>query len=168
MKTSELLIDAFGRLDGLVPPLLKDADAAKLNWRPEGTGNSIAWLVWHLSRVQDDQIADVAGTESVWKSHGYAAQFGFNLDPADTGYGHTSEQVSEVRVESGKLLESYFRESSVACLAYVSTLADADLDTVVDTRWTPHVTLGVRLVSILDDIIQHAGQASYVHGLNGR
>ena len=41
-------------------------------------------------------------------------------------------------------------------------LAPDDLDRVVDRRWDPPVTLGVRLVSIADDSLQHAGQAAYV------
>jgi hypothetical protein len=35
---------------------------------------------------------------------------------------------------------------------------------VVDRRWTPPVTLGVRLVSVLCDDLQHAGQAAFVRG----
>jgi hypothetical protein len=41
----------------------------------------------------------------------------------------------------------------------------ADLDRVVDKRWDPPVTLGVRLVSVVDDDAQHVGQAAYVRGL---
>ena len=50
---------------------------------------------------------------------------------------------------------------------YLATLTAGDLDRIVDERWDPPVTLGVRLVSIVDDDIQHAGQAAYVRGLLG-
>jgi hypothetical protein len=49
--------------------------------------------------------------------------------------------------------------------AYLATLTPGDLDRVVDERWDPPVTLGVRLISIADDEIQHAGQAAYARGL---
>ena len=50
-------------------------------------------------------------------------------------------------------------------MAYLATLDDDDLDRVVDTRWDPPVTVGVRLVSVIADDLQHVGQAAYVRGL---
>lgn len=165
MKTSELLLDAFGRIDDIVSRVLKGVDADRLNWRPGGTGNSISWLVWHLCRAQDEQIADVAGIESVWAAGGYAARFGFDLDPSDTGYGHSAVQVGVVRVDSTALLREYHEAVLRQSLDYVGGLSDSDLDRVVDKRWDPPVTLGVRLISIVDDCVQHGGQAAYVKGL---
>ncbi|MGO4384463.1 mycothiol transferase [Specibacter sp. RAF43] len=165
MDPSELLGDAFGRIGPIVNGALEGLDADMMNWRPDGRGNSITWLVWHLCRTQDRQVADVAGIDSVWKAGGYAARFGFDLDPADTGYGHTPEQVAVVRVESADLLLEYHGAVLRQSLAYVRGLADTDLDKVVDRRWSPAVTLGVRLVSILADCLQYGGQAAYVRGL---
>ncbi|MGA7204730.1 MAG: DinB family protein [Specibacter sp.] len=165
MRSSELLSDAFDRIDDIVLRALKGVDMDKLNWRPGGRGNSIAWLLWHLCRAQDEQIADVAGTESVWKSGGYAPRFGFALDAGDTGYGHSSEQVSAVHLESTELLLEYHRAVLAQSLGYVQDLDDAELDRIVDRRWDPPVTLGVRLISIVDDCVQHGGQAAYIAGL---
>jgi hypothetical protein len=36
---------------------------------------------------------------------------------------------------------------------------------VVDASWDPPVTLGVRLVSVISDDLQHAGQAAYLRGM---
>ncbi len=165
MESSELLVDAFGRIDGIVSGVLDGLTPGKANWRPGGTGNSITWLLWHLNRAQDEQIADVAGHGSVWTGGGYAAKFGFALDPSDHGYGHTSAQVDAVRVESFGLLREYHDAVLAQSLGYVQGLAAADLDRIVDRRWNPPVTLGVRLVSIVDDCVQHGGQAAYVKGL---
>ncbi|RAN78738.1 hypothetical protein B5P43_16180 [Bacillus sp. SRB_336] len=165
MKTSELLADAFGRVGDIVGGVLDGIDVARINWRPGGTGNSVAWLVWHLSRSQDAQIADVAGVASVWQSGGYAERFGFALGPGDTGYGHSAAQVDKVRVESTGLLRGYHEAVLRQSLDYVRGLSDADLDRVVDKRWDPPVTLGVRLVSVVNDSVQHGGQAAYVKGL---
>lgn len=165
MESAELLDDAFGRIGTIVSGVLDGLVPAKANWRPGGSGNSITWLVWHLSRVQDEQIADVAGLDSVWSRGAYADRFGFALDPKDHGYGHSSEQVDAVRVESFELLVEYHDAVLAQSLNYVRGLTAAELDRVVDTRWNPPVTLGVRLVSILDDCVQHGGQAAYVKGL---
>jgi hypothetical protein len=121
--------------------------------------------VWHLTRIQDDHVADVAGTEQVWTSAGWADRFGLPFEPADTGYGHGAEQVAAVRVPSADLLTGYHDAVHERTVAYARTLVDADLDRVVDHRWDPPVTLGARLVSVLADDLQHAGQAAYVRGL---
>ena len=126
--------------------------------------NSIAWLVWHLLRVQDDHVADVAGTEQVWTAQGYAGRFGLPFDERATGYGQTAEEVGQVRV-AADLLREYADAVTDATLAFLATVGPDDLDRVVDERWDPPVTLGVRLVSVVDDDAQHLGQAAYVKGL---
>ncbi|MFM9275501.1 mycothiol transferase [Pseudarthrobacter sp. NKDBFgelt] len=164
MKTNELLLDAFGRIRETVQATLEGLDAGTLALRPEGTGNSIAWLAWHLGRVEDAQVADVAGREQVWTAQDFVGRFGLPLYRKDTGYGHSSEQVDAVRAEPGLLLD-YYNAVHRQTVDFLETLGDGDLDRVVDTRWDPPVTLGVRLVSTLADCLQHVGQAAYARGL---
>jgi uncharacterized damage-inducible protein DinB len=165
MKFNDLLADAFGRIQERVHEVLEGLDPDQLSERPGGNGNSIAWLIWHLTRVQDDHIADVAGVEQRWTSGGWAELFDLPLDTHETGYGHTSDQVSAVAVESGSLLAEYFDAVHRQSLEFIGSLTEDELDRIVDTRWDPHVTLGVRLVSVIDDCLEHAGQAAYVKGL---
>ena len=47
----------------------------------------------------------------------------------------------------------------------LTRFTEADLERVVDTSWDPPVTLGVRLISVISDDLQHAGQAAYAAGL---
>ena len=127
--------------------------------------NSIAWLIWHLTRIQDDHIADVARREQVWTSGGWSERFGLPFDTRATGYGHTSEDVDAVRVDSGELLIGYYDAVHEQTVRYVEGLRDPDLDEVVDESWDPPVTLGVRLVSVVSDDLQHVGQAAFVRGI---
>ncbi|MGH3586768.1 MAG: mycothiol transferase, partial [Pseudonocardia sp.] len=127
----------------------------------------VAWLVWHLARVQDDHVADVAGTEQRWTAGGWAERFGLPFAVADTGYGHSAEEVGAVRVDA-ELLAGYLADVHAATVAYLDTVTADDLDRVVDTHWDPPVTLGVRLVSVVADDLQHVGQAAYVRGLARR
>ncbi|NMH97425.1 mycothiol transferase [Pseudonocardia acidicola] len=165
MNTADLLTDAFGRVRDVVHTVVEDLTPAELAYRIDGHANSIAWLVWHLTRVQDDHIAGVAGTEQVWISQGWVDRFGLPLDPRDTGYGHNDDQVAAVRVDSPDLLTGYYDAVHEQTVRFVRGLSDADLDRVVDTRWDPPVTLGVRLVSVLSDDLQHGGQAAFVRGI---
>ncbi len=165
MKSSDVLSDAYKRIGSSVAQVLKGLGPTELNRRPGGTGNSIAWLVWHLSRIQDDHVANAAGLEQVWTSQGFADRFGYPLDPADTGFGHTSRQVSSVKVDSGELLLAYHRAVLEQTLAFIRPLDGADFDRIVDESWKPPVSLGVRLVSVIGDCLMHVGQAAYVRGL---
>ncbi|MBO0821126.1 MAG: DUF664 domain-containing protein, partial [Nocardiopsaceae bacterium] len=130
--------------------------------------NPIAWLVWHLTRVQDDHIAGAFGTGQVWADGGWADRFGLPAGTLEIGYGHTSEQVAAVAAKTsaaGELLVDYHEATYEQTISRVSSVTDADLARVVDRNWTPEVTLGVRLVSVINDGTQHIGQAAFIRGI---
>jgi uncharacterized damage-inducible protein DinB len=162
MTSAELLVDGFGRVAEDVHGAVSELTEEELTVRLDPGANSIAWLVWHLTRIQDDHIADAFGTSQVWPA--WAARFSVPFDLADTGYAHDNASVGLVRAE-GSLLAEYFDAVQAATLPLVSDVTDPDLDRVVDRRWTPPVTLGVRLVSVLNDATQHAGQAAFIRGI---
>ncbi len=165
MRTAELLEDGLSRVREVVHDVVRGLTAVQLAYRPGPDANSICWLIWHLTRVQDDHVSEVADTEQVWTGDGWSARFGLPFDASATGYGQNSADVAKVRVASGDLLTGYFDAVHAKTLGFVRTITDADLDRIVDERWDPPVTLGVRLVSVIDDDAQHAGQAAYVRGL---
>lgn len=165
MTSAQLLADAFGRIREAVHGAADGLTAAQLAHRPATGANSIAWLVWHLTRVQDDHVADVAGTPQLWTRDGWAGRFALPLDASDTGYGHTSDEVGAVKVESADLLTGYHDAVHDRTVEYVSGLTDADLDRIVDRAWDPPVTLAVRLISVISDDLEHAGQAAYIRGM---
>ena len=165
MTSASLLTDAFERVRETVYDAVMGLTLEQLAFRPYPAGNSIAWLVWHLTRIQDDHIAGVAETEQVWESEEWAPRFGLPAGSMDTGYGNTSEQVAAIVVESAEVLTAYYDAVHVRTIRYVSTLTDDDLPRIVDKSWDPPVTLAVRLVSVINDDLQHAGQAAYLRGM---
>jgi hypothetical protein len=165
VTSAELLTDAFGRIKEVVHGAVEGLTEDQLTYRPEPSANSIAWLVWHLTRIQDDHVADAAGTDQTWPE--WAERFGLPFRVRDTGYGHDAEAVGKVRVPADLLL-GYHDATHERTVEYVSHIADGDLGRVVDERWDPPVTLGVRLISVVSDDLQHAGQAAYVRGLLSR
>jgi uncharacterized damage-inducible protein DinB len=168
MNITELLQEAFGRIGPRVASAVEGLGPDDLAWRPDAGANSIAWLAWHLTRVQDDHIAEVADREQVWTSQGFARRFDLPFDDSAIGYGQSSDEVGQVRVESPQLLTEYLDAVLAATQDYLGGVSADDLDRVVDDRWDPPVTLAVRLVSVLNDDLEHAGQASYVRGLLDR
>ena len=164
MTSADLLADAFDRIRSVVGRALDGLTDEQLTEQVGPVANSISWLVWHLTRIQDDHVCDVAGIEQAWTAQGWYERFGLPFPVTDHGYGHTEQQVEQVRVP-GELLRAYHDAVYTRTVEYVKTVRDADLDQVVDTSWDPPVTLGVRLVSVVSDDLQHAGQAAYVKGL---
>jgi uncharacterized damage-inducible protein DinB len=164
MTSAELLADSFARIREVVHHVLDGLTGEQLAARVDSEANSIGWLIWHLTRIQDDHVAGVAGTEQVWMSEGWVDRFKLPLEPSDHGYGHSTEQVASVVVDAD-LLRQYYDATHEATLAFVAGLTDADLDRVVDDRWDPPVTLGVRLVSVIHDDVTHTGQAAFIRGI---
>ena len=167
MSPAELLIDAYGRVREGALAAIDGLTEDQLAHRITPDANSIAWLVWHAYRVQDDHVADVAGLQQVWAARGFIEHFDLNLDEADTGDGHTSAQVAAVRAPA-ELLARYVEEVHDQSVTWIAGLGEGDLDRIVDTSWDPPVSLGVRLVSVVDDGAQHIGQAAYLRGLLDR
>ena len=165
MDHAELLIELFGRIDDHVEGVLDGLDAAALTTAPAPGANTIGWLVWHLIRVQDHHVAEVLGEEQVWVRGDVAARCGLTPDPQNTGYGHTADDVGRIRPDGTDALVGYYAAVAARTRSLLERTTAEDLDRVVDERWDPPVTLGVRLVSIADDDIQHAGQAAYARGL---
>ncbi|WP_405776800.1 DinB family protein [Streptomyces sp. NBC_01538] len=165
MDAKDVLIDAYGRIQEEVHAAVDGLSPDTLNARPAPDANSVAWLVWHLTRVQDDHVAGAAGFDQVWHSEGWEKRFGLGLESGDIGYGHSARQVARVRVESGDLLLGYYDATHAQSLTFLRSLTAGDFERVVDERWDPPVTLGVRLVSVLADDLQHVGQAAYLRGL---
>jgi uncharacterized damage-inducible protein DinB len=164
MTPAELLTDCFGRIAEGVPAVLAGLTEDRLALRIDGEANSIAWLVWHLTRVQDDHLADAFGTEQVWLAEGWHERFGLPLEPADTGYGHGFDQVASVRATEADLA-GYHAAVFARTRELLAGVTPEQLDEVVDERWDPPVTRGVRLVSVVDDDAKHLGQAEFARGL---
>jgi hypothetical protein len=164
MDVAGVLVDAFERIQQGVRESVQGLDASALTYRVDGNANTIAWLVWHLTRIQDDHVSEVAGTAQVWTGEGWMERFGLPFPPGATGYGHDSGDVAAVDA-GADLLVGYHDAVHTMTTAYLRRLVDEDLDRVVDESWSPPVTLGVRLVSVANDAAQHVGQAGFVRGV---
>jgi hypothetical protein len=167
VDVSSLLLELFGRVPPLARHAVEGADVEALTRSPAPGTNPVAWLVWHAARVQDHHIAELLEDEQVWVDGGWGRRFGVGSDPDNTGYGHSPGEVAAIRPDRPEALLDYLDVVDRRTRALLERLTPPDLDRIVDRRWDPPVTLGVRLVSVADDSLQHVGQAAYVRGLLG-
>jgi len=165
MDVVALLEEHLSRVHEHVHGIPDGLSAEQLATPTEPGSNTIGWLLWHLTRVMDAHVAEILDQPQVWEDPTVAARFGLEPDPANTGYGHSAREVLAVRPEGPEAITDYYDAVEAVTLAMVRDLTPDALDRIVDRRWDPPVTLGVRLVSIIDDATQHAGQAAFVKGL---
>lgn len=163
MLSNDLLCDGFNRVQENVHRVLEGLDESGLIYRPHKNANTIAWLIWHLTRVQDDHLAEAFSRPQLWHQ-GWIDKFNLPFDKNATGYGQSAKDVGLVRAEA-KLLLDYHDAVHAETIGYINKLNEADYQRIVDKRWQPPVTLAVRLISVLSDDLQHVGQAAYVRGL---
>lgn len=172
LLTTEVLSDAFERVHELVGTVVDGLDGDSLLWRPDAEANSIAWLVWHLSRVQDDHVTGlIAGdgdADQVWTSAGWSSRFALPYPVEAIGYGHSAADVGAFVVTDPAVLTGYHEAVHAMTVAALGAMTEHDYRRVVDEHWDPPVTAAARLVSVLNDIGQHVGQAAYARGLRER
>lgn len=166
MDWHDLLEDGFNRIPQFLEHVLEGLSQEDLSWQPQQDSNSIGWLVWHLTRQQDAQVAALMSEEQLWTKDGWYLKFKREADPSDIGFGHTPEQVAAFKPPDIQTLLAYVRAVEERTKQYIRGLSQEGLDRELsEPQYQPLPTVGVRLISILDDCIIHAGQAAYVRGL---
>lgn len=164
MSKADLLADEFERIRDLLYPAVNGLSDVELAYRPDDQSNSIAWLAWHLTRVQDRVVSSLSGRDQVWTGEGWFDRFALPLDPSDTGFGHDPATVATVTAPAVHLLD-YFEDVHLRTVAWVSSLDDTALSEVLDATVSPPATVEAALVGTIVDELQHIGQAAYVRGL---
>lgn len=165
METTDVLVEAYQRIRELVHQATLGLNSQQLAYRPHPESNSIAWLVWHLTRIQDDHISAIDGSEQIWDSSSWAADFGLRADASNLGQGDGPHEVAAVKPNGLGALVGYHDEVMDHSMSYLRSIDASGLDRIIDRSYTPPVSVGVRLVSVLSDNLQHAGQARYLRGM---
>jgi hypothetical protein len=159
------LVELFDRIPPLVRGVLDGLDPDLLSRSPGGTANPIGWLLWHIARVEDHQVSELAGGGQVWVEDGWAERFGLEPDPSNMGFGHSSDDVAAVQPESADAIVEYLDVVAERTRSYLDGLASTEVERVIDDSYDPPVTVLIRLISVAGDALEHAGQAAYARGL---
>lgn len=163
MEWKSLIINTFDNLTMVLERTLEGLNEEDLNHQPAHDCNSIGWLVWHIIRGQDLGIAGLTGEEQFWIEEGWHDKFNRPADPRDFGLGHTLEDLAAFKSPGAKTLLAYHQVVKERLIRYLSSLSESDLDRKLDHPVFP--TVGARIVALISDNFQHAGQAGYVRGL---
>lgn len=165
MNQKQLLIAGFERISGTLERTLNGLSVKDLNYQPKPDSNSMGWLVWHLTRWQDFQASQPLKKEQVWIEKKWYEKYGRPADPADTGMGHKEADLAKYRSPDAATLIGYNKEVLVRLKEYINSLTASDLDKVVEgTPFNPPPTVGMNLIGLWSDGMQHTGQVGYVRG----
>ena len=166
MEWHDMVVDGYGRIGEILGRVLDGLSKEDLAWQPKPDANSIGWLAWHLTRVQDDHISDLMGEEQLWIKDGWHAKFDRPAEKKDIGFGHTPEDVASFNPPDAGTLLAYHKAVMERSQKFLPTLSKTALDRELNEPWfQPLPTVGVRIISVLGDNLEHAGQAAYVRGL---
>jgi len=163
VELQQLLLGIFERASGNLEKAIDGLTQDDLNHLPNPDCNSIGWLIWHLTRVQDLAISDLIGKEQRWIVEKWYSKFSRNPDPNDWGVGHSSEDVSNFQSPDSKTLLGYYYAVLKQTKEYIDKLSIAELGREIDNPRSP--TVGLRLAGIINDNIQHVGQVAYLRGM---
>jgi hypothetical protein len=165
MEWLDILTDGYNRIPDYVNRIVEGLSRDDLKWMPTKDTNSIGWSIWHGIRGMDAQIASLAGTEQLYIKDGWAAKFNRPADPGDTGFGDGPAELAAFEPPEASVLAGYTEVCVKRAIEYMGTLTAKDLDRELGGHWTPPPTVGVRLVSIMEDATIHAAEAAYARGL---
>ncbi len=107
----EILADVYQRIFKVLEKALEGLSRDDLNYLPNPDSNSMGWLTWHLTRWQDRSISDLMGEQQLWVKDGWHEKFGRPADAADTGNGHTQQQVAAFSSPDASTLLAYHQPS---------------------------------------------------------
>ena len=165
MRLDESLYYIFGQIHETLVSTLDGLDYPALVWRPDPEANTIAWLAWHLTRVEDSHVAEIAGIDQVWQDQPWARRFGLPSNYQAGGYGDSAEDVARIRPENVEVLVEYSRATTDMILGWLDAAREKDFERIIDQSYNPPVTVAVRLASVISDAFQHVGQAAYIRGM---
>jgi hypothetical protein len=163
MNWHTLIVNIFDNLSMVLGRTLDGLTQEELNQQPAHDSNSIGWLVWHILRGQDLGIAGLMGDEQLWIREGWHAKFNRPPEPMDFGLGHTPEDLAAFKSPDVKTLLDYQKAVLDQTKRYLNNLSESELDKKLDHPVFP--TVGARIIAVISDNLQHAGQAGYVRGL---
>jgi uncharacterized damage-inducible protein DinB len=167
MAAVEGVLSALERNWEMVDATLAGMDDAILARRPTDQCNSIAWLLWHMTRVVDTFVHTRLQVQpQVWIRDGWYAKFGMDPDPDNRGVGWTATQVAQWVPPAKDVQAGYYEAIKQATRAYLATLSDTDLEV---RRVIPPVpeprTVAAALGQMTWDNVAHGGQIAYLRGL---
>ena len=134
--------------------------------QPQPGANHIAFMIWHMTRVEDKLLHNLFQcSPQLWESGKWYERMGLPEDPKSTGFGYTAEQVSCFPSVQPHELMDYVEAVRADTLDYLENIDAASLDEKVTAPPLGEVSIGNLISILVVELAQHVGQIAYVRGL---
>ncbi len=164
MEIKDFIQGALDRVKQTTTRVAEGLTPQELAWRPGPEGNSIGVILFHMARFEDRFVQGrIRGKPEVWETEKWYEKL--NLPAGDTGGGYTTEQVVSFRVPELKALMDYTGAVQARTLEYLKGLTTEELGKVVDLPRLGNPTVGALFTLIITHLAQHAGEISYLRGM---
>lgn len=167
MIWQEIIMDIFDRIAAQLAQVLEGLTPEELNRQPSTGANTIGWMAWHLTRSHDRNMSELMKMEQLWISEGWYKRFNRAPDPSETGWGHTIDEMKNFGAPDSMTIMKYHRSVLERIKDYIGNdLTEAVLE---DESYSPTFRRSSpvyrRITGVINDGLQHVGQAAYVRGL---
>jgi hypothetical protein len=183
MEAIKLIQNGLENVTRSIERTLEGLTPAELKWQPRPDANSIGLILFHIARSEDSFIQSMLqGKPQLWESGKWYQRLKKAVD--DRGAHYTAEQVASFAVPEMKELRGYIEAVRKLTLQYLKTVTPDMLDDKVDLppmgpppkdapggktappRRPPFEPIvGVILLITVTHAAQHAGEISYLRGL---
>lgn len=167
MKWQSFVLDQFDRIEYELGLVLDGLSVEDLNRQPALGSSSIGWLAWHLTRSIDRDMSELMGSEQIWVAGKWYEKWGREPSPAETGIGHSEQQVKEFKSPHTDVIMAYHKAIIARIRPYIENeLTEDELDRQIRSRTLKNLsTVMRRVTSVIQDGFVHLGQAAYVRGM---
>jgi len=162
MDLKQFIIQSLGENTEYVMRAVKDLTTVELAYRPAPHSNSIAFLCWHVTRVEDLWISRLTGRKHLYETAGWYQKFGTAAE--DFGFGYGVAELDAYKAPPMEVVMGYAMAVRQQTVDYIKGL---DLDTLDEVKDFGHrqASIGWALAHLVDEVGEHSGQIGYLRGI---
>ena len=163
MEVIELVKISLERSQEYLTRALDGLTQKEAAWSPGPECNSIAFTLWHMTRVEDFFIIRVIqGKTELYEVEGWREKLG---TPAKvTGARFTAEELQAWPVPKLETLRGYAESVREKTLALLQSVTSEELNAVPKPDRSPE-SVGAIFGRIITEVAMHVGQMAYLRGI---
>ena len=163
MEAKEMILKSLEQSQGYLATALDGLTQEEVSWSPGVECNSIAFILWHMTRVEDFFVNRVIRRQTeLYEAEGWREKLG--IPAGGTGYHYTVEQLQAWPVPKLEVLRGYTNSVREKTLAFLQSVTAEKLSEVARPDRSSD-TIGALLSRASTEIALHVGQIAYLRGV---
>ncbi len=162
-EVKDIILGSLQQSQGFLAKALDDLTQEEASWRPTSECNSIAFILWHLARVEDYFMSRVIQRQTeTYEAEGWQQKLG--TAPRDMGFGYTVEKLQAWPVPKLEIIRGYHEAVRLKTLAFLESATPEKLAEVPRPDRSPD-SIGISLGHMATELALHISQIAYLRGV---